>query len=320
MSPSNQILLKETGLLIVNRLEEVGEKDQATSLRGVLETLGVREERGGRQRAGTSSFRSLEFDLPASKAPLAAVAVAQPQRRARSSRVVWTSVCIVVVAALFVLDHLFPDIRTPRLDIAPESFVRDPSGIEQSVAVLEPKNPGNRLGALFYSIEGEAADAPAPSAAPPAARSVDTSGVAPSIDRDPPAAPRPPEPRPKESVATDGPVEGPEFRDRIERVRPEREARNREEIQGGPPEAVLPGSAPEGFESQKTFRVLAKTSVLSAPSYGGRVVGQLERGDRVLVEGKLGRWLRLRSKKGRGGYVLAADVEEVPDFDMSGER
>jgi hypothetical protein len=79
-------------------------------------------------------------------------------------------------------------------------------------------------------------------------------------------------------------------------------------------------STTEGFESQKTFRVLAKTSVLSAPSYGGRIVGQIERGDRVLVEGKLGRWLRLRSKKGRGRYVIAVDVEEVRDFDMSGER
>jgi hypothetical protein len=54
------------------------------------------------------------------------------------------------------------------------------------------------------------------------------------------------------------------------------------------------------------------TSVVSAPSFGGRVIGQLGAGDRVLVEGFLGRWLRLRSRRGRGGYVLSADVEEVP--------
>jgi hypothetical protein len=105
-----------------------------------------------------------------------------------------------------------------------------------------------------------------------------------------------------------------------EMPREREERRSREEIQGGPPEAVLPGASQEGFELQKTYRVLEKTSVLSAPSYGGRVVGQLERGDRVLVEGKLGRWLRLRSKKGRGGYVIAADVEEVPDLNVPGER
>ena len=40
----------------------------------------------------------------------------------------------------------------------------------------------------------------------------------------------------------------------------------------------------------------------------------------MLVEGKLGRWLRLRSKKGRGGYVLAADVEEIPDLYESAVR
>jgi hypothetical protein len=46
----------------------------------------------------------------------------------------------------------------------------------------------------------------------------------------------------------------------------------------------------------------------------------LEQGDRVLVEGKLGRWLRLRSKKGRGGYVLASDVEEVEGLDISSKQ
>jgi uncharacterized protein YgiM (DUF1202 family) len=91
-------------------------------------------------------------------------------------------------------------------------------------------------------------------------------------------------------------------------------------LQGGSPQAVLPGSSARGFEDQRTYKVLTRTSVLSAPSYGGRVVGQLDRGDRVLVEGKLGRWLRLRSKKGRGGYVLAADVEEVPELDFASDR
>jgi hypothetical protein len=50
------------------------------------------------------------------------------------------------------------------------------------------------------------------------------------------------------------------------------------------------------------------------------VIGQLEPGDRVLVEGRVGRWLRLRSKKGRGGYVLATDVEVVPELDVVSGR
>jgi hypothetical protein len=231
-----------------------------------------------------------------------------------------------MVAALFGLDQLFPHIRSPRLDVASESFVGHPSGIEQAVTPVEPKNPGNRLGALFYSIEKEGGGSSAPTPVTPAAKGVDPQPLLSGADLEPPVANKPPEPRRKESVATDGPIEGPEFRERIERVRPEplarpeRPKRNREEIQGGSPQAVLPGAAQEGFESHRTYKVLAKTSVLSAPSYGGRVIGQLERGDRVLVEGKLGRWLRLRSKKGRGGYVIAADVEEVPDLDIPLDR
>jgi hypothetical protein len=221
------------------------------------------------------------------------------------------------------LDQLFPNIRTPSLDIASESFVGHPSGVEQSVSQLEPKNPGNRLGALFYSIEKEGGESVTPNPATTTAQGGVAQSSSPSIDREPPPTSRPPEPRAKESIDTAGPVEGPEFRERIERVRPERSeppARTREEIQGGPPQAVLPGASQEGFEQHRTYKVLAKTSVLSAPSYGGRVIGQLERGDRVLVEGKLGRWLRLRSKKGRGGYVIAADVEEVPDLDIPLDR
>jgi hypothetical protein len=325
LSPSMRVLLEETGLLTLGRLQEVGDKDQADSLRSVLETVGVRAPRGSRerQRTGTSSFRSLEFDLPASKASVALVGEAPQKMRGVSRRVGWTSVCAVIVAALFVLDQLFPHIRTPRLDTASEEFVVPPSGIEQSVTPLAPKNPGNRLGALFYSIEKEGAASPAPSVAPSVAQSGDTQSASATVQREPAVPNRPPEPRTKESVDTDGPVEGPEFRERMDRgrpERPERPMRSREEIQGGPPQAVLPGASQEGFEQHRTYKVLAKTSVLSAPSYGGRVIGQLERGDRVLVEGKLGRWLRLRSKKGRGGYVIAADVEEVPDLDIPLDR
>ena len=322
LSPSMLVLLKETGLLALTRLEEVGDKDQAAALRGVLETVGVRESRGSRerQRVGTSSFRSLEVASPASKEPLAPQGEPRQKRRSGSRRVVWTASCIVTVAVLFVLDQLFPHIRNPRLDTASESFVVYPSGIEQSLTPLEPKNPGNRLGALFYSIEKEGKDSPAPNPDMPVARSGDARPVSGSVQPDPPVTNTPSKPRSKDSVDTDGPVEGAEFRERIERAPPERQARNREEIQGGPPHAVLPGASQEGFEQHRTYRVLSKTSVLSAPSYGGRVVGQLERGDRVLVEGKLGRWLRLRSKKGRGGYVIAADVEEVPDLDIPLDR
>jgi hypothetical protein len=69
---------------------------------------------------------------------------------------------------------------------------------------------------------------------------------------------------------------------------------------------------PDVFDPGGVYRVLVNTSVLANPSYSAEVVGRLEPGDRVFVEGKLGRWVRLRSKRGRGGFVLAEDVAEIP--------
>jgi uncharacterized protein YgiM (DUF1202 family) len=65
------------------------------------------------------------------------------------------------------------------------------------------------------------------------------------------------------------------------------------------------------FDPGGVYRVLVRTSVLEHPSYSADVVGTLEPGDRVFVESKMGRWVRLRSKRGRGGFVLAEDVAEV---------
>ena len=225
-----------------------------------------------------------------------------------------------MVAALMLLDRMFPHIRTPALDIAAESFVRADAGIEQVTDLPGRRDPGGRLGALFYSIEGEAAQGEPPREGGGDAKQGETPPPPPSSPMPVETQKEPLPARSKESVNTSGPLEGPEFRERIERVRPQSFESRREVLQGGSPQAVLPGTSPRGFEDQKTYRVLTRTSVLSAPSYGGRAVGQLERGDRVLVEGKLGRWLRLRSKKGRGGYVLATDVEEVPELDSASDR
>ena len=297
-------ILEETGLLVLQRLREVSDTAHSSEVRSSLERLGIRESRGGRERVGTSSFRSLQS--VATSAPQTTVAdVADPRPpTGRRKRVTWTGVCVLVVVSLLALDHLFPHIRTPQLDIATESFERPLFGVEQATDTPGRRDPGGRLGALFYSIgEGGRTD----------------SSTSPRVASQPAAEPQPSSeakgeslpPRSKEEVNTTGPVEGPEFRERIERVRPPAPQSRREELQGGAPQAVLPSAPTREFDDHRTYRVLTRTSVLSAPSYGGRVIGQLEPGDRVLVEGKLGRWLRLRSKKGRGGYVLTADVEEV---------
>lgn len=310
-------LLNETGLLVLQRLREINDSSHAQGLREALEGIGVREPKDRRERVGTSSFRSLkplptleETSPQGSLVPVAAVS-------SRPKRLTWSFICFIIVVALMLLDRMFPHVRSPVLDIASESFVRSETGQEQLTDAPGRRDPGGRLGALFYSIEGEGAR----SEAPPQGTGAPKQGA----PQPPPALPTEPQrepvpPRSKESVNTSGPLEGPEFRERIERVRPQLFEPHREVLQGGSPQAVLPGSSARGFEDQRTYKVLTHTSVLSAPSYGGRVIGQLDRGDRVLVEGKLGRWLRLRSKKGRGGYVLATDVEEVPELDIASDR
>jgi hypothetical protein len=317
LDASVKTLLNETGLLVLQRLRDVNDVSHLRGLREALEGIGVREPKDRRERVGTSSFRSPKA--------LPTVEESTPQRRevpvatvnSRPKRLTWSFVCFIIVVALMLLDRMFPHVRSPQMDIASESFVRSEIGLEQLTDVPGRRDPGGRLGALFYSIESEGTR----NEAPPQKMDEAKQGAT----QPPPAIPTEPQREPvparsKESVNTSGPLEGPEFRERIERVRPQSFEPRREVLQGGAPQAVLPGSSARGFEDQRTYKVLTRTSVLSAPSYGGRVIGQLDRGDRVLVEGKLGRWLRLRSKKGRGGYVLATDVEEAPELDIASDR
>lgn len=330
LRPELRSLLEETGLLALGRLEDVGEKNLAEGLRKVFEVVGVKQSRGSgkRRRVGTSSFRSIEPAVPVAASPEIAPAeraLVQATRDSRRRRFVWTCACVVIVATLLCVDRLFPHLRSPTKGVASEEFIAPPRDIELSRPIQERREPGGRLGALFYSLEGDATRSAAqPSQGVPQESTAKTQDAPVVADRAPTAlvdARRTePEAPVKEMINTAGPLEGPEFRERVERVFPaDADARRgeprREELQGGPPRAVLPEAAPHGFEHKRTYRVLESTTVLSAPSHGGRVIGHLERGDRVLVEGKLGRWLRLRSKKGRGGYVLALDVEEVPEFD-----
>lgn len=307
-----KVLLEETGLLVLQRLREVGDVTRFNEVRESLELLGVKEAGRGRHRVGTSSFRSLESGVAPTTESTKLEEVGGASARPVRNRLVWMLLSLLVVLILFALDRMFPHMRTPELDIASEGFENQISGIEQVTDLPSRRDPAGRLGALFYSIgEGSPANPHEPKS--PAPSPVTPQGEPPRDE----TPKEPPPPRAKEEVNTRGPLEGAEFRERVERVRPQSFEGRREELQGGAPQAVLPRSSPRGFESEQTYRVLTRTSVLSAPSFGGRVVGQLDRGDRVLVEGKLGRWLRLRSKKGRGGYVLATDVEEVSGLDIT---
>jgi hypothetical protein len=231
----------------------------------------------------------------------------------------------------------------PQAGIADEGFVQEVLALDLVMPTLERRDPVGSLSALYYSI-----DVPDPVAVPAADQQPgqsDASAVT-TVSSDNHAEPQPATqdrprdvqsgvektqtskanqsasaPKTKEKVDTHGPVEGPEFTQRLpgrssrggnhdtDRDRSRDRDRDRDG-NGVPPRLVMEERPTDVFPSASVYRVIARTSVLSEPSYSGRVIGQLEAGDRVLVEAKLGRWLKLRSRRGRGGFVMAEDVSQ----------
>ncbi len=63
------------------------------------------------------------------------------------------------------------------------------------------------------------------------------------------------------------------------------------------------------FPRPEVYRVITDTLVLPRPSLRSQPIQKLRRGDEVLVEAKVGYWLRLRSKSNRPGFILAQDAE-----------
>jgi hypothetical protein len=70
---------------------------------------------------------------------------------------------------------------------------------------------------------------------------------------------------------------------------------------------------PGRFNSGQRYEVMINTSVMDAPSFNAKEVEELYVGDRVRVEARLGRWLKIRSRDGNPGYILAGDAEKLFD-------
>ncbi|MBN8548169.1 MAG: hypothetical protein J0M12_02515 [Deltaproteobacteria bacterium] len=118
----------------------------------------------------------------------------------------------------------------------------------------------------------------------------------------------------KVQVDTSGPLEGPEFQNlKAEDLDPS-DGRRDDLFRGltsGPSQSSggLQGLPVEKFDSDKLYLVLTKTNVMARPSFHTAALAELESGDKVLVESKVGPWLKLRSKHGQAGYILAQDAE-----------
>ena len=83
---------------------------------------------------------------------------------------------------------------------------------------------------------------------------------------------------------------------------------------GNPPFEGGSGTVPNGpnkdnFAQPMVYRILVDTRVMEKPSsMGTRSIARLRAGNRVEVDEKLGRWLRVRSRNGKFGYISSRDA------------
>ena len=105
------------------------------------------------------------------------------------------------------------------------------------------------------------------------------------------------------SINTQGPVEPKEVREALLRP-PEREPNIMDLAKpAGRRQLERPADTGPGV-----YRIVARTDVLSRPTYRSYRVAILEVGDKIQVDEDMGAWLRLRSRNGRPGYILAQDA------------
>jgi hypothetical protein len=121
----------------------------------------------------------------------------------------------------------------------------------------------------------------------------------------------------KEIIDTRGPIEGAEVREELARAEARRKQSEQEyarlwEKNPKQPEAKASdwnrGERPKRSREAEFYRVLVRTDVLAEPHYTSEPIGSLESGERVLVDARLGHWLRLKPQRGQPGYILAQDA------------
>jgi hypothetical protein len=301
--------LLETGPLLLQRLEAVSDHEQALSLRAALERLGVIEPLAAgleRKRRKTSTDLHSISSQPFSLAEAAHIGAGldSEKRRARAPAKAF-AIARMRVGAFALLLLLFGVVwvavnrsemwwrGTPQ--VASESFISASEAAEQVIPASDSRGVVGSLSALFYSMRGQEQSL-----------EVESKGVVDSPQVQVAAG--------REKVDTSGPVEGEGFQQaaqsRIDRDRELRAEPVRPQLPAVNDSPSLKHDRP-AVDVSRMGRVSHSTSVYAAPNYKANILGRLEPGDKVMIEGNAGRWLRLRSRKGNGGYVLRDDVVEV---------
>lgn len=117
----------------------------------------------------------------------------------------------------------------------------------------------------------------------------------------------------RQKVNTSGPIEPP--RERRQGTRRAEPPRGRSPFDSQPtmfPEhSISSGLEVQQFPVGRVYRLKFRSPVHLTPSHTAPVIAELQAGDTVYAEGKVGDFLRLRAKHGRTGYILEGDLEEV---------
>jgi hypothetical protein len=336
-------LLREVGEIVLGRLRDVGDRRQEYSVRLALCQLGVFElDEKSQKSYGKIPPKVPRFELGEVRRREEAVAtVSKAEGRSTQLRTWW-----VVVALLFVL--LSAAVVISRQYLAEPTLLTAREGLlgQDSSAAMQPpfvvaRPVSSNLGALYYSMEKDRIDQAidggggAVSASPaqasgrndPGSGNASTSGDTSALPMSPRSSgqerpPAPKEDKRREMVRTDGPIEGTDFTKGVDR---------QSVPQAKLPEIVVPHaeakpvpnlSYPDGSLNigGEIKSALVQADVLDSPSYHARVIARLMPGDKVSVEGRVGQWLRIRSRRGRAGFVFAQDIGELEDFNVQGQE
>jgi hypothetical protein len=313
-------LVSEIGTIMLERLHGVGDRRQEHGVRHALTQLGLLSaEQGGaasRTKVPTLAPR-FELGTPADSARVEDAPALQPPVK-KGLRISWGLAAIVLAlltggAYVYLSGTRFFEAQTVA---ASEPFMSSELVVAQISPEVSVRTGTGNLGALYYAVS-ESTPGLTQQARPPAPiGQTESAKVSGSARERLPAASDKPAPQSagvKERVNTDGPVEGSEFQGGVEN-HGAREARLPEVSaeQKPAPSAALPEIG--GVLTGEVKSVLVSTNVLSDPSYRAPIIGRLREGDKVSVEARVGQWVRIRSRRGKTGFIFAQDIGETDDF------
>ena len=319
-------LIVEIAEIMLGRLKEVGDRRQEYSLRVALHQLGLAEFSSDTEKARKlKPTRAHEFTLgePAAAEERSSATVSERTVRGSKLPVLGIVVLVLLTGGAYLLQQFF---KTVPVDLASEDFVVEGQVPTLMRPVVRARDTVGSLGALVYSLQNKDTTSSLPTKGlddPKGAEESNSKKEVLKTDQGSTGDGReaqPPRATPHEVVKTDGPVEGPEFRRGVERNEGKESARLPEVIPEFQVSPVPGASYPDGSAVLPGVvkSVITRTEVFSSAGYGARVVGRLEAGDKVSVEGQAGRWLRIRSRQGRAGFVYAQDIGELEDFSVPG--